>query len=143
MSKPTPDATMNQQVGRALQQARLQRGITQAELARALNVKRVTVSRWERGARSLDLTMLVTIGRLLQVNPATLLPTAGVSRTLEQSARPPHPQAERPATLDTNLAQAITLLQEHAYLAPSVIELIQVMAEDPEPHDGVSGATKE
>jgi hypothetical protein len=36
--------------------------------------------------------------------------------------------------MDTDLAQAITLLQQHAYLAPSVVELIQVMAEDPEHH---------
>lgn len=130
MSKPTPDATVSQQIGQALQQTRLRSGITQAELGKALGVQRVTVSRWERGERSLDLTTLLTIARLLRINPEALLPGDRVTHyeqrehTAPQRSLAASPPADPPA-----VAQAIRLLRRHPELAVSVIELIETMCD--------------
>jgi transcriptional regulator with XRE-family HTH domain len=130
MSKPTPDTEISQQVGQALQHARLQRGMTQAELGQALGVKRVTVSRWERGERSLDLTTLLSIAHMFHVDPATLLPRTETMRYAQQPpTAPPKTIAERPFIASTEVMQAIELLQQHPDLAESVIDLIETMVE--------------
>lgn len=133
MSKTTPNATISQHIGQALQQARLRSGITQAELGHALGVKRVTVSRWERGERSLDITTLLTIARLLHIDPATLLPDTEPI-LYEQLPSTPSQQsiAESPYTHGSDLLLAIELLYQHPQLAGSVIELIETMMEDEE-----------
>lgn len=133
MSKPTPDAAISQQVGLALQRARLSCGITQAELGQALGVKRVTVSRWERGERSLDITTLLTIARLLHIHPADLLPGTGPNVYARANPMPQQSIAESPPAKappdDPDVAQAVALLYQHPELAASVTELIETMLE--------------
>ena len=62
-----------QQIGRRIRAVRLHRLITQVELARALGIERTTLTKYERGSRSMTVEMLVQIARVLQVAPSVLL----------------------------------------------------------------------
>lgn len=65
-----------QQIGRRIRAVRLRRLITQVELARALGIERTTLTKYERGSRSMTVEMLVQIARALQVAPSVLLDDA-------------------------------------------------------------------
>lgn len=47
----TPPLEKRKEIGLRIRSARLRKGWTQEELARAINVSWVTVSRWERGEK--------------------------------------------------------------------------------------------
>ena len=54
------------QIGRRIRQARESAGLTQEELGRALGVSGVAVGHYERGARSVGIADLETIGETLR-----------------------------------------------------------------------------
>jgi len=60
------------QVGKTLADIRRRRNLTQAALAKRLDVSPVTVSNYERGFRDPDAAMLTTLERILGVNPYVL-----------------------------------------------------------------------
>jgi transcriptional regulator with XRE-family HTH domain len=68
--------------GRALRAARLAKGLSQEELADEAELDRTTPSLYERGLRTPTLTVLIDIGRALDMEPTQL-----VSDTLEQLRR--------------------------------------------------------
>lgn len=69
--------TLNQQIGKRLQQVRVDRGYTQKQLAKLLgDTSDVSVSRWEKGSRSLSIDQLLKLCTVLQVNPLVLLRNA-------------------------------------------------------------------
>jgi len=49
---------MESQVGARIRELRTEKGLSQADLARELEVSPVTVYRWESGTREISLTML-------------------------------------------------------------------------------------
>ena len=54
--------------GAVIKELREKQNLTQAELAEKLNVSDKTVSKWETGAASPDLSMIVPLARLLGVS---------------------------------------------------------------------------
>ena len=70
--------------GQALREARRAKGVSQEELAEGAELDRTTPSLYERGLRQPTLTVLIDIGRALDVEPMQL-----VFDTLEQLRREP------------------------------------------------------
>jgi len=65
---------MNQlKIGKFLKQLRMERNLTQEQLAETLNVSRRTVSRWETGFNLPDLDILVIMSDFYQVDLRELL----------------------------------------------------------------------
>lgn len=60
-------------IGNEIKQCRLERGLTQAQLAEKLNVKYQTVQAWERGLRTPKLETREKIALALDVNLSRLL----------------------------------------------------------------------
>ena len=53
---------------------RLERQLTQGQLANQLKVDRVTVARWENGTRNIDPEKLREIAKITGISPAELRP---------------------------------------------------------------------
>lgn len=62
-----------QAVGGRVAQARRDRGFTQEQLAEAVGLEPVTLSRWETGHRALSLSTLASIAEVLGVSLGDLL----------------------------------------------------------------------
>ena len=56
-----------------LKELRIERGLTQQQLADYLDVDRTTVMKWERGERETNFTMLIKIAKFFQVTTDYLL----------------------------------------------------------------------
>lgn len=66
-------ASNEKHLRRVLRQRRIERGLTQKDLADKLGVPQSFVSKYESGERLLTFVETVTICRALQLNPQTLL----------------------------------------------------------------------
>src|SRR5689334_1109519 len=103
------------QIGAAIREARLSAGHTQSELAAPLGVTHATIARYESGARSVPVVVLVHIAQLLHV-PFTQLIPGTASTTIIGSHQD---------TSTTGDAQAMTsvvsILEEHPQLVPIVL----------------------
>ena len=66
-----------QMIIKTLRQARLEKGITQVQLAKALSKPQSFVAKVENGERRLDVVEFVRIARLLAVNPAEVIEMIG------------------------------------------------------------------
>jgi len=66
-------ALTNGDVGSNIREARMQQGITQAELAGAVGVHRTTIVKVEAGKRAVSAPMLVLFANALGVDVASLL----------------------------------------------------------------------
>jgi transcriptional regulator with XRE-family HTH domain len=75
----------SKRVGKAIARHRLEKGLTQDEVARAIGVEQETISRFERGATLPSLMRLMDIAELLEV-PLDLLVQAGSSRAVDVAA---------------------------------------------------------
>lgn len=73
MARRQRDHELLRQLGRRLQQARTDRGWTQEQLAEAIEVDPVSISRYETGARALSLSTINTIAGALEVSLGDLL----------------------------------------------------------------------
>jgi transcriptional regulator with XRE-family HTH domain len=62
-----------QAFGKALKAARLAKGLSQEQLAEGAELDRTTPSLYERGLRTPTLTVLIEIGRALDVDPTQLI----------------------------------------------------------------------
>lgn len=56
-----------------LYELRIAKGVTQGEVASALSVSNKTISKWENGTSSPDLSMLVSLAKYYDVSTDTLL----------------------------------------------------------------------
>jgi transcriptional regulator with XRE-family HTH domain len=65
-------------------QARLNSGLTQAELAQRLSHPQSYVSKYERGERRLDVVELLDVAHILNINVAALIQE--LQRSIEQGA---------------------------------------------------------
>jgi transcriptional regulator with XRE-family HTH domain len=68
------DAIYLQSFGRRLAALRVQRGLTQEDLARATGLRAAEVRRVERGQRDLSVIVLADLAEALQVFPGDLMP---------------------------------------------------------------------
>lgn len=68
---------LDQQIGTALREARLERGLTQAVVADAIGVNRTTVARYERGIRKVPVSQLRQIALLLEQPLSRFVPGVG------------------------------------------------------------------
>jgi transcriptional regulator with XRE-family HTH domain len=60
-------------IGEEIRQARIGRGMTQLDLARAIGKSVPTVSKIEAGKQAMDVEMLIAVGRALNLSPAAVL----------------------------------------------------------------------
>lgn len=108
---------LNQTIGAVLREARMARGVTQEELARAFGVDRVTIARYERGARTISapalLHMLSFLGRPLSLSQSQ--PSVASSTT------------PRLTHTDPALERLIRVLQERPDLVATVEELLETL----------------
>ena len=70
------DQELLREVGQRVAQARKDRGWTQEQLAEAVGIEPVTLSRWETGDRALSLSTLHAISASLEVGLGDLLDVA-------------------------------------------------------------------
>ena len=61
------------QFGERLAALRKQRGMSQETLAEKLELTRQTISKWETGASTPDLALLVRLAEVFEVSPDSLL----------------------------------------------------------------------
>ena len=71
------------EIGAAVRNARRARGITQDELAQALGVDRVTISRYEGGKRAIGIPTLLDVSDYLGIPVTLLLPRPNPADGLE------------------------------------------------------------
>lgn len=74
------------QLGRRIRQLRMQRGLTQAELAEKLNVSFQQIQKYERGRTSISLMRLQAIARALSVPTSDFLREEGSIRLSDPPA---------------------------------------------------------
>lgn len=75
------DEAVLAEIGQRLEQARIERGLTQVELAEEAGISKRTIERIESGAVAAQLTQLVRISRVLGILERwdTLIPEPGIS----------------------------------------------------------------
>lgn len=96
-------------VGVVLREARLARGLRQADLAALLGVDRSTIARYESGARSMS------VGTLLQVAHALNRPALAFLPGFAEH---------------TELAAVLRLLDQRSELLPRVVEALRMSVPD-------------
>lgn len=69
------DRNLITEIGARFQQIRREHGWTQEQLAEALDVQPITLSRWERGERAVSLSLLARAAQVLEVPLGDLLDT--------------------------------------------------------------------
>jgi transcriptional regulator with XRE-family HTH domain len=62
-----------EKTGELIRKKRLEKGLTQEELAEQINVTQKTVSRWENGTNLPDLSLLGTLSETLGISVGNLL----------------------------------------------------------------------
>ena len=67
--------TMNILFADALRKLRLQKGLTQSQLAALMYVNKATISKWESGSRLPDAAMITRLAEVLRADVRTLLST--------------------------------------------------------------------
>ncbi|HEX6291904.1 MAG TPA: helix-turn-helix transcriptional regulator [Herpetosiphonaceae bacterium] len=108
---------LNKTIGAALRDARMARGVTQEELARAFGVDRVTIARYERGTRTISAPALLQMLSFL----GQPLPLGHGQRSAVGSPTP------RPIRADPALERLVAVLQERPELVATVEELLETL----------------
>jgi transcriptional regulator with XRE-family HTH domain len=114
-------------IGAWLRAVRLACGVSQEELAERLGIERVTLSRYESGARTLPLATLVRVAELLRRPITAFLPN---SAEASAPASPPLSTAashQQPTHAD--IARIGAMLAEHPELIPSTQSFLDTMLE--------------
>jgi transcriptional regulator with XRE-family HTH domain len=106
-------------IGHRVKMARIERGLTQVELADELGVTFQQVQKYESGKNRIAASRLIDIARVLQTNIAALLPTSGT----------PPPQAP---VLSKQSAQLLRDFESIAdvKLRESVLSVVRKVAAD-------------
>jgi transcriptional regulator with XRE-family HTH domain len=120
MTTPTNTAPpLAQQIGARIRQARLQRVITQEELAQSIGIERSTLAKYERGQRSMNAEVLVQIARLLNVPASRLL---GEQLPVEMVRDPEIDRLE-------DVQAVVRILDQRPDWVPQVRALLEVLTE--------------
>lgn len=110
-------------VGRRVRQARVHRDLSEATLAKALNVPVEQVIAFEDGGESLDLDQLSAIAKALGVSPETLL--AGIDR--DEAGDPVLFDSDEARRLASSFAQI-----SDASVRDTLLQWIEALANLPE-----------
>lgn len=108
------DAQVAAHVGRRVRDLRLERAVTQEELAAAIGVKRESLSRYESGERAITIALLLDIATAMEQPLTAFLPV--------QPGEVPLPAP---------IGEVVAALLERPDLIPSVQDLLAVMREEP------------
>src|SRR5262245_36423952 len=101
------DQAIYRAIGLQLRTVRLACGVSQEELAERLGIERVTLSRYESGARTLPLATLVRVAELLRRPIAEFLPTSGALTPLSS---PPSTELPNEQQMYSDIAQISAIL---------------------------------
>lgn len=115
-------------VGRALRELRLSLHIKQSELARALNVTRATVTRWENGTRPMSVSTLLALAELLGAPASLLLPEQHRPAAPDAGKTPAAP--ERQPAGQPAIRAIEQVLEVRPELIPTVIALLETLVAD-------------
>lgn len=115
-----------------IKQLRLERAMTQAELAERLHVVRQTVSKWENGSSVPDALMLQKLAEILDTSPDKLLDCPPLSP--EPPSRRPFPLYLKAAIvcglyllLTTPLRNAVVSYDSLAFLSPQTVFILWLL----------------
>jgi len=121
----TREAAIYRAIGAQLRSVRLACGVSQEELAERLGIERVTLSRYESGARTLPLATLVRIAELLHRPIAEFLPNSAAlslpSSPALSTAAPNRQHAH------ADIARISAVLTEHPELITSTQSFLDTM----------------
>jgi transcriptional regulator with XRE-family HTH domain len=114
-------------LGTRIKRARREREMTQEELAVAMEVTSITISRWETGKQSPDYPTLCQLAQILEVTLPSLVENNAVAAKKSRSADgadnlPYNAAMKREANISLNFGY---LLRDVARLNPDVIVMIQ------------------
>jgi transcriptional regulator with XRE-family HTH domain len=109
-------ASKNEELGKRIKQARDDRGWKQKDLAQAVHVEPMTVSRWERGVNTPDLDTLGLIAKATGKPNSFFVEERKVTQTTDQ----------RLGEMSQNQQDALSLLRE---LVETVDELKEALRE--------------
>jgi transcriptional regulator with XRE-family HTH domain len=117
-----PDiTTIDERIGAAIRAERVQAGLKQEELAKALGLDRTTLSRYEAGSRSVPVGVLLQIATLLHVPINALIPGSSPMNVAADMVRQ-----------DADSAQIRVIAQtlvRRPDLTPQVLELLSLLIE--------------
>ena len=103
-------------MGNKLASLRKQKGLSQLELAEAMNVSRQAVSMWESGATIPSIDNLVLLGRLYEVSVDEILGTAPAKQDSEKAENRAEKKPLRRLLIAAALALAALIIAVSAYL---------------------------
>jgi len=115
------DAGIDAWIGGIVRNGRLQRGVTQDDLAQLLQVDRSMVSRYERGRRTLSAPALIRIFAYLQLSLATL------------DRQPSAITGTQASPTDVELERVVALLAQRPDLLTTVTDVLETFLETEEP----------
>ena len=115
-----------------LTELRTARGLTQGELAAALSISDKTVSKWENGASSPDLDMLIALAAFFDVSTDSLLGISVAEQSMEQRLIDELSALDR-STLPIKLFTLAQAAFPAAYRAVCKVEQSEAPCELPDP----------
>jgi transcriptional regulator with XRE-family HTH domain len=119
----TTDQDLNVQIGAAIRAARLNRGVTQDDLAHLLQVDRTMISRYERGLRTLSAPALLHIFHYLEYSLSTLDLGTHVNDTSGTAS----------AAIPAPVQRIVQMLQDRPELIGTVEEVLETFLNADEP----------
>lgn len=71
--KYTPDATLRKVIARRLREVRIERRLTQVDVAKKLGVSKQLISQWEHDRSNITISHLIELAEMMQITPGSLL----------------------------------------------------------------------
>jgi transcriptional regulator with XRE-family HTH domain len=119
------EAAIYRGIGAQLRAVRLACGVSQEELAERLGIERVTLSRYESGARTLPLATLVMVAELLRRPIAAFLPNSAVLSPSSSPSLSTAASTQQPTL--AGIAEIQAVLTDHPELIASTQSFLDTM----------------
>lgn len=121
MSRAKPDGKpdpIDVEVGRRICALRLERGLNQSDLGRALGLTFQQIQKYEKGANRVSASKLVGVARTLQVKPSYFLDDLAETEVADRPRVPHIPNRLRNALLDLPAKHLTTLADVAEAMTP-------------------------